>query len=120
MELCDKVISENPFLLKHCPDKFITQDICDKAVESCLSALKFVPDWFCTSKMIEKLDSAVFPDDDIIFGDLDSDFVIFFSEDFGPNTVILDNIILDDEYFDYCDPETINHVRLMGWYNKYK
>ena len=36
------------------------------------------------------------------------------------NSVILNNIYLDEEYFDYCDQETINDVRLMGWYNKYK
>ena len=42
----------------------------------------------------------------------------FFSKDLGPNSIILDNINLDDEHFDYCDPGTINHVRVMGWYNK--
>ena len=64
--------------------------------------------------MIEKLDDAVFSDDYMMFGDLESDFVTFFNEDFGPNSIILDNINLGDEYFDYCDRETINHVRLMG------
>ena len=32
----------------------------------------------------------------------------------------MNNINLDNEHFDYCDPETISHVRHMGWYNKYK
>ena len=33
---------------------------------------------------------------------------------------ILDNINLDDNNFGDCDPETINHVRLMAWYNRFK
>ena len=77
--------------------------MCDKTVDSCLLALKFVPDCFVKTKMIEKLDSAVFPDDYIVFSDLDSDFVTLFSENIG-----------------LCDPKTINHVTLMGNYNKYK
>lgn len=47
-------------------------------------------------------------------------FFTFFSKDFDPNSVFLDIINLDNEYFDYCDLETVNHVRLMGCYNKYK
>ena len=53
----------------------ITQKVCDKAVENFLLALKFVPDRFVTSMMIKKLDTAVFSNDYIVFGDLDSDFV---------------------------------------------
>ena len=35
-----------------------------------------VPDWFVTNKMIEKLDDFVFSnDDDIVFGNTDSDNV---------------------------------------------
>lgn len=69
--------------------------------------------------MTEKLDSTVFYDD-YMFGNLDSDFVSFFSKDFSSNGVILGNVNLEDEYFNYCDPETINHVKIVGWYNKYK
>ena len=74
-------------MLKYCPDKYKTLKMCDKGVDSCLLALKFVPDWFVMNKMIEKLDSAVFFNDYIIFGDLDSDFDTFFSEDLGPHSV---------------------------------
>ena len=85
-----------------------------------IASLKFVPDWFITNKMIEKLDCAVFSIDYNIFGDLDSDFDTFFSEDVVLNSISFDNTNLDDEHFDHCDPEIINHVRHMGWYNKYK
>ena len=44
--------------------------------------------------MIEKLDSAVFSNDCIVFGDLNSHFVTFFSEDLGPNSIILIMLIL--------------------------
>ena len=94
--------------------------MCDKAVDSCLLALKFVPDCFVKAKMIEKLDSAVFPDDYIVFSDLDPGFVTLFSEDIGLNSITIDNINLDDDHFDFCDPKTINHVTLMGKYNKHK
>ena len=50
--MCNKVISENPFMLKYCPSKYITQNMFDEAVDDCLAALKFVPDWFVGSKMI--------------------------------------------------------------------
>ena len=112
--MCDKVVSEDRFMLKYCLDKYKAQEMCYKAVDSCLLALKFVRDWFVTNEMIEKLDGY------IIFGDLDSDFVTLFSEDLGPNSVILDNNNLDDEHFDYCNLETINHVRFTSWYNRYK
>ena len=35
------------------------------------------------------------------------------------NTIDLNNINLDEDLFE-DDPETIVHVRLMAWYNKYK
>ena len=52
--MCNKAVSENPFMLKYCHDKYKTQEICDKVADDFLTALKFVPDWFVTSKMIKK------------------------------------------------------------------
>ena len=40
-------------MLKHCHDKYKTQEMCSKAGDSCLLALKFVPDWFVKRKMVE-------------------------------------------------------------------
>ena len=70
--------------------------------------------------MIEKLDNAIFSNDYIVFGDLDSDFVAFFSSGIGVNSLTLANINLDDNNFDDCDPETFNYVKLMPWHNKYE
>ena len=43
-EICDRVVSEAPFLIVHCPDKCKTQRMCDEAVDDCVGALKFIPD----------------------------------------------------------------------------
>ena len=103
-ELCDKVFSEDPFMLKDCPDKQKTQEMFCKAVDSCLLASKFVPDWFVKNEIIEKPDSAIFCDDYIVFGKLDSDFVTFFSKDIDLNSITLANINLGDDH----------HAMLMG------
>ena len=98
-------------MLKYCHDKYKTKEMWDKFVDSCLLALKFVPDWFVTSNRIEKFDSVVFSNDYIVFSDLNSDFVTFF---IGFNSITLDNVNLYDNDFNYCDPKTNNHVRLMS------
>ena len=53
--MCDKIIPENPFMLKYCPDKYLTQKMCDKAVDDFLPTLNFVPDCFVTSKLFTAL-----------------------------------------------------------------
>ena len=63
MEMCDKIISENPFSLRYVPDQYKTEQMCDKAVDNCLAALKFVPDWLVTSKMIKKLFTDLYADE---------------------------------------------------------
>ena len=54
-------------MIKHFHDKYKTQKMCDKAVDAYLLALEFFSDWFFKSKMIEKLDSSVFSNDNIVF-----------------------------------------------------
>ena len=70
--LSDKLVSKAPFMLKHCLDKYKTEEMCDKAVDLCIPALKFAPAWFVTSKTVENLVSAVFCNDYTILGNLDS------------------------------------------------
>lgn len=70
--LSDKLVSKDPFMLKHCLDKYKTEEICDKAVDLCIPELKFAPVWFATSKTIENPVSAVFCNDYTILGDWDS------------------------------------------------
>ena len=63
--------------------------------------------------MIEKPDNAVISNDDIVFGDIDSDIVTFLGNDISFNSIGLINVNLDDGSFDDYDSETINHVRFM-------
>ena len=71
-EICDRVITEDPFLIVYCLDKYVrvatedpfltvyclhkyvTQKMCDEAVDSSLATLKLITDCFVTSKMIKK------------------------------------------------------------------
>ena len=45
----------------------------------CLAVLKLAPDWFVTSKMLEKLDSALHVNDNILFHNEDFNKVTFFA-----------------------------------------
>ena len=66
-EMCDRVVSEEPFLIINCPDKYKTQRMRDEAADHSLAALKLIPDWFLTSKMIQKLFTALHADDNILY-----------------------------------------------------
>ena len=81
--MCGKVASENPFLMVHCPDKYKTQKRCDKAVDYSLPALKLTLDWFVTSKMIKKLYTALYGDENILYFDKDSGNVVFSCNEMG-------------------------------------
>ena len=50
--MCDNVVSEDPFMLLYCPNRYKTQEMFGEAVDDCLAALKFILDWFAKSKMI--------------------------------------------------------------------
>ena len=118
--MCYKVVSREAFILKYYPDKYKTQELYDKAFDFYLITLKLVRDCFVTYKMLEKLDNSIFSNDDIFFHDVNSNIIIFLSNDMSFNTIILNNINLDDDdNFDKDDPEIINLLRLMDWCNRY-
>ena len=120
-EMCDRVISEHPFLIVYCLDKYKTRKICNKAVDNCLAALKFILDWFVTNKMLEKLDNAFHPHDDILFYNEDFDKVTFIANQRYIIAVDLDKINLDhDNNFYEDDPDTIIHVRLLAWRSEFR
>ena len=105
-EMCDRVVSENPFLIVYCPDKYKTQRICDEAVDDSLAALKFIPDWFVTSKMIKKPFTALYLDENILYFKEDSGNVVFSCNEMCILNIDLYNINLDND-FDEDDPDTI-------------
>lgn len=73
-----KLFFGNVKILPIRPIRYKIQEICYKAVDAFLPTSKFVSDWFATSKMIKKLDSVIFCDDYIVFGDLHYGFCYIF------------------------------------------
>ena len=69
--------------------------------------------------MLEIVDGVAFTNDDIDLDDVNFDIVTFFRDDMVHDIMDLNYINLDDNNF-HDDPETIIHVRLMAWCNRYK
>ena len=114
LEMCDKIISDDPFRLKHCHDKYKTQEMCNKAVDDFLLALKFVPGWFVTSKMIKNLLNALYADHNILHFNEDSGDTVSSYNQMGILSKNLNNIVLDYANYDEDDPETIIHIRFLA------
>ena len=99
-EICDKVVSEDCFMLKYCLDRYKTQETCDKTVDAFLPTLTFFLDWIVTKIMIQKPGDVVFSNDDAVFVNKDSGNVTFFRDEVGILNVDLKNINLHDVNFD--------------------
>ena len=74
-EMCDRVVFEDPFLIVYCPDKYKTQRMYDEAADN--TQLKLDHDWFVTSKVIKKLFTALYTDENILYLNEDSGNVVF-------------------------------------------
>ena len=72
---CYKILYPS-FKVYH-PYKCITQEICDEAVDDSLAALKLISDWSVTSKMIKKLFTGQYADENILYFNEDSGDAIF-------------------------------------------
>ena len=44
--MCVKPVSEDLYIIKHCPDRYKTREMYGKAVDDFIPALKSVPDSF--------------------------------------------------------------------------
>ena len=53
--MCDRAVSDNPFLTVYCPDKYVTQKMSDEAVDDSLAGLTLIPDSLVANKMIKNL-----------------------------------------------------------------
>ena len=111
--MCDSIVSEDPFLIVYYPDKYKTQRMYDEAVDDSLAALKLIPDWFVTSKMIEKLYTALYTDENILYFNEDSGNIVFSCNKMGFLNIDLNNINLDNNY-DEDDRDTIILIRLLA------
>ena len=106
--MCDNAVSEDPFVLVCCPNKYKTQRLYDEAADDCLVGLKCTPERFVRSKMLEKFDNALRANDDILFYNEYFDHVAFianqryiFSED------------LDNDYNFDEDKQRINVINQL-------
>ena len=85
--------------------------MCDKAFDDFLPALKFVPDSFVTSKMIKKLFTALYADDNILYFIENSGNAVFHCNEMGIVNKDVNNINLDDINYGKDDPDAIIHIR---------
>ena len=118
--MCYKVVSENPFTLKYCFDRYKILEICNKAFNFFLPTLQFVHNWFVTNNMIKKLDDAVLSIDGKVFFNEDSINFTFYSGEICTLSLDINNMNLDDANFSEDNPETIVYVRLLDQYNRFK
>ena len=51
--------------------------MCNEAVDDTLATLKLIPAWFVTSKMIKKLFTALYADENILYFNEDSGNIVF-------------------------------------------
>ena len=89
--------------------------MCDKAVDDSLAALEFVPDWFITSKMIKKLFTALYADENKLYFNEDSSNVTFSCNGIDILSANRKNINLDDTNYEEDDLDTIILIRLLAW-----
>ena len=80
--------------------------MCDETVDDSLAPLKLIPDWFVTSKMIEKLFTALYADENILYFNEDPGNVAFNCNEMGILNIDLNDINLDNN-FDEDDPDTL-------------
>ena len=88
--------------------------MCDEAVDDPLVALKLVLNWYVTSKIIKKLFTALYADEDILYFNEDSGNVVFFCNETDILNLDLSNINLDTN-FDKYNPDIIILVKLLDW-----
>ena len=108
----DKIISEDPFNLKYCHNRYMTQQMYNKSIDDFLSELKFV----LTNKMIKKLHTALYADDDILYFREDCSDAIFLCNEMVIFSIDPNDINVNDTNFDEDDPETIIHIRPLAWH----
>ena len=93
----------------------------DEAVDDSLPALKLIPNWFVTSIMIEKLFSALYTNESILYFNEDSCDALF-----NYNGMKIVNIDLNDinlyKMFYEDDPDCmiLILIRLLVWYIKFE
>ena len=117
--MCDRVVSQDIFLIVYCPHQYKTQRTCDEAVNDSAAALQLISDWFIRNKMIKELFTALYTDENILYFNEDSGNVVFNCNGKGILNIDLNNINLDNN-FDEDDPDAIILIRLLAWHTKFE
>ena len=77
-------------------------------------SIKFVPGWFVIDKIIRKLHEALFADEDF------EKVTFFANKTMGVLSVDLNKTNLDEVDFYEHNPETIIHIRIFAWRDKFE
>ena len=92
--------------------------MCDEAVNDSSTALKPIPNWFVISHLINKLFTALYTDQNILYFNEDSGDAVFNYSEMVIVNVDLSNI--NHHNFDEDYPDTIILVRLLAWHIKFE
>ena len=119
-DMCNSIICQDSLSIRYVPDQYKTQQTCDKAVDDCLAALKLAPNWFVTIKMIKKLFTALYSDENILYFNEYCSNSVFDCNGMGILNIDLNNINLYDTNYEEDDPDTIILIRLLAWHIKFE
>ena len=111
--MCEKVASKDSFSIRYVPDQCKTQQMCDKAVDNCMAALKLVPHWLVTSKMIKKIFTDLYVDENIVYFNEYFSSAVFNCNEMDILNTDLNNINLRDTNYEEDDPNTIILIGLF-------
>ena len=113
-EMCEKVVSKDSFSIRYVPDQCKTQQMCDKAVDNCMAALKLVAHWLVTSKMIKKIFTDLYVDENIVYFNEYFSSAVFNCNEMDILNTDLNNINLRDTNYEEDGPNTIILIRLLA------
>ena len=106
----DEVVSEDPFELKDCRDRYKTQQMCNKAGDDLL---------LLKAKWWKKIITALYADNNIICFNEDHGNAVFSCNEMGIITIDLNNINLDDTDNNDDDFKNTIQMRLLAWHIKF-
>ena len=87
-------VSGGSSFIVYCPDKYLTQKMSNEPAGDSLASMKLIPDWFVASKMIKRLFTALYADENILYYDEDSGNVAFICNEMGILNIDINNIII--------------------------
>ena len=89
---------EDHFLIVYYPDKYITQKMSIEAVDNSLAGLKFFSDCLVTIKMIKKIFTALYADENILYFNEGFGDAVFNHRGIGILDIDLNNITLGNNF----------------------